>query len=91
MTNGEPFTFAGTVQSCHLIHGVLAAHASTDGRFCVLCDARRPDLIAAWQRILSAMRPRELRSRLQLLTWRELAHVLTADLRAFLDEKFGIN
>ena len=80
----------GTVQSYQLIRGVLAAHASLDGRFCVLCDARRPDLIAAWQRIVTAVRLCELRSRLQLLTWQELAHVLPADLREFLNEKFGI-
>jgi hypothetical protein len=80
----------GTVQSYQLIRGILAAHASPDGRFCVLCDARRLDLIAAWQRIVEAVKPCELRSRLQLLTWQELAHVLPADLRGFLDEKFGI-
>ncbi len=80
----------GTVQSYQLIRGVLAAHASLDGRFCVFCDARRPDLIAAWQRIVTAVRLCELRSRLQLLTWQELAQVLPTDLREFLNEKFGI-
>ena len=80
----------GIVQSYQLIRGVLAAHASRDGRFCVLCDTRRPDLIAAWQRIVTAVRLCELRSRLQLLTWQELAHVLPTNLREFLNEKFGI-
>jgi hypothetical protein len=80
----------GTVQSYQLIRGVLAAHASIDGRFCVLCDARRPDLIDAWQRVLSSVRLYELRPRLQLLTWQELAQVLPSDLREFLREKFGI-
>jgi hypothetical protein len=80
----------GRVQSYQLIRGVLAAHASLDGRFCVLCDARRRDLIAEWQRIVTAVRLCELRPRLQLLTWQELAKVLPTDLRQFLDEKFGI-
>ena len=35
------------VHSYQLIRGVLAAHA-TGGSFCVLCDARRPDLIENW-------------------------------------------
>jgi hypothetical protein len=56
----------------------------------VLCDARRLDLIAAWQRIVMAVKPCELRSRLQLLTWQELAQALPAELREFLNEKFGI-
>jgi hypothetical protein len=80
-----------TVQSYQLIRGVLAAYGSLDARFCVLCDARRPDLIAAWQHIAAAVKPCDLRSRLQLLTWQELAQVLPADLRGFLNEKFGIS
>lgn len=79
-----------TVRSYQLIRGALAAHASLDRRFCVLCDARRLDLIAAWQRIVMAVKPCELRSRLQLLTWQELAQALPAELREFLSEKFGI-
>jgi hypothetical protein len=81
----------GTVQSYQLIRGVLAAHASQGSRFCVLCDTRRPDLVAAWQRVLSTVRLYELRSRLQLLTWQELAQVLPTDLREFLNVKFGIS
>jgi hypothetical protein len=80
----------GAVRSYQLIRGVMAAHATLDGRFCVLCDARRPDLIAAGQRVLSAVRLYELRARLQLLTWQELARILPIDLREFLNEKFGI-
>jgi hypothetical protein len=35
-----------------LIRGVLAAHA-TGGSFCVLCDARRPDLIEKWYSVIA--------------------------------------
>ena len=35
------------VSSYQLIRVVLAAHATPEHRFCVLCDARRPDLVDA--------------------------------------------
>ena len=80
----------GTVQSYQLIRGVLAAHASPGHRFCVFCDGRRPDLIAAWHRILTTVKLYDLRCRLQLLTWQELAGVLPGEIQAFLHVKFGI-
>ena len=72
-----------------LIRGTLAAHA-TGCSFCVLCDARRPDLIESWYRIMRAVRPFELRCRLKLLTWQELAAVLPKELQLFLSAKYGI-
>jgi len=72
-----------------LIRGTLAAHAS-DCSFCVLCDARRPDLMEIWFKVLSAVRLVELRCRLKLLTWQELATSLPKDLEEFLMEKYGI-
>jgi hypothetical protein len=38
---------SSTVRNYQLIRGVLAASA-TGASFCVLCDARRPDLIENW-------------------------------------------
>jgi hypothetical protein len=76
--------------SYQLIRGVLAAHAG-DASFCVLCDARRPDLTEAWYRIMRAVRLFDLRCRLQLLTWQELAAYVPADLQQFLAEKYGIH
>jgi hypothetical protein len=78
-----------TVDSYQLIRGVLAAHA-LDRSFVVLCDDRRADLIERWFRILSAVRGCELRKRLSLLTWQELAAALPPALRRFLDAKYGI-
>lgn len=72
-----------------LIRGSLAAYA-LDCSFCVLCDARRPDLVEAWFQVLRAVRTAEVRSRLKLLTWQELASALPADLQEFLAAKYGI-
>ena len=72
-----------------LIRGTLAAHA-TGKSFCVLLDARRPDLTEAWFRIMRAVRYADLRSRLKLLTWQELASTLPPELQIFLEAKYGI-
>jgi hypothetical protein len=72
-----------------LIRGTLAAYA-TGCSFCVFCDARRPDLIEAWYLVMRAVRLCELRCRLKLLTWQELATVLPDDLHQFLAAKYGI-
>lgn len=72
-----------------LIRGALAAYA-TGGAFCVMCDARRPELVEGWYRIMQAVRPFDLRCRLKLLTWQEVATVLPKDLQQFLSEKYGI-
>lgn len=77
------------VRGYQLIRGVLAAHA-TGGSFCVLCDARRPDLIENWYSVMRAVRSCVLRCRLQLLTWQELTAVLPRSLQKFLDAKYGI-
>jgi hypothetical protein len=72
-----------------LIRNVLAAFA-TDSAFCVLCDARRRDLVETWYRVLSAVHYPSFAWRLKLLTWQELASVLPHDLQQFLDAKYGI-
>jgi len=75
--------------SYQLIRNVLAAHAEGCG-FCVLHDARRPDLREAWFQVMAAVRSAELRVRLAVLTWQELAALLPEPLQAFLDLKYGI-
>jgi Restriction Endonuclease associating with ARP len=83
----EPFEpgFAGY----QLIRNVLAAH-TTGGRFCVVHDARRPDLREKWFDVMVAVKSAELRTRLAVLTWQELVTVLPEALRHFLDRKYGI-
>jgi hypothetical protein len=75
--------------SYQLIRNVLAAHA-TGCSFCVIHDQRRPDLREAWFEVMAAVRSAELRLRLKVLTWQELAAVLPDGLQEFLDIKYGI-
>jgi hypothetical protein len=86
---GELPTRNGRQRGYQLIRGALAAYAA-ECSFCVFCDSRRPDLVEDWYRIMRAVRPFELRCRLKLLTWQELASVLPADLQQFLSVKYGI-
>jgi len=72
-----------------LIRNVLAAHAAGCS-FCLVHDERRPDLREAWFAVMAAVRSAELRVRLKVLTWQELAGLLPAPLQEFLDLKYGI-
>jgi hypothetical protein len=75
--------------SYQLLRNALAAHA-LGLSFCVLLDARRPDLIEDWYEILRCIRPSELRNRCRVLTWQELATCLPSALQEFLNVKYGI-
>src|ERR1700722_460484 len=77
------------VPNYQLIRGVLAASA-TGGSFCVLCDARRPDLIENWYSVVRAVRNCAMRVRLKLVTWQELHATLPRRLQQFLEAKYGI-
>jgi hypothetical protein len=79
----------GKLASYQLIRNVMAAYASDCG-FCLLVDARRPDLIESWYAVLRYVRPVELRVRCKMLTWQELSAFLPEPLREFLDAKYGI-
>jgi hypothetical protein len=72
-----------------LIRNVLGAHADQCS-FCVMMDARRPDLREAWFEVMRAIRVHDLRLRCKMLTWQELAAVLPRAVGRFLDEKYGI-
>jgi hypothetical protein len=73
-----------------LIRNVLAAQA-LNSSFCVLCDARRPDLVEQWYAVMRCVKPYDLRTRCKVLTWQELTEALGEDLASFLDEKYGIS
>ena len=79
-----------SVQSYQLIRGVLAAKY-LDRSFVVFSDSRRHDLIEKWFQIMRAVRHCDLRARLALLSWQELAAVLPEELQAFLQTKYGIS
>lgn len=75
--------------SYQLLRNVLAAHA-LDLSFCVLLDARRPDLLEAWYAVMKCITIADLRTRCKVLTWQELSATLPRDLQNFLDLKYGI-
>jgi len=77
------------ILSYQLVRGVLAAHHLARS-FVVFCDARRADLVEQWFRVMCAVENCDLRSRLALLTWQEIASALPLSLQKFLDEKYGI-
>jgi len=72
-----------------LIRNVLAAYAEGCS-FCVVHDARRPDLREAWFQVMAAVKSAELRVRLKVITWQELAALLPDELKELLDWKYGI-
>ena len=53
-------------------------------------DERRPDLREAWFKVIAAVRSADLRVRLKVLTWQELAALLPEELQEFLDIKYGV-
>jgi len=86
----EELPMAGaSVDSYQLVRGVMAANYEGRG-FAVFCDARRGDLVERWFRVMRAVRDCELRSRLALVTWQEIAAVMPGPVREFLSEKYGI-
>jgi hypothetical protein len=76
-------------RSCQLIRGALAAHAY-GASFAVFCDQRRQDLIEDCFEIMSAVVNAELRCRMSVVTWQELASAMPKKVRSFLAEKYGI-
>jgi hypothetical protein len=76
--------------SYQLLRSVLAAYA-LNYKFCLLLDARRPDLLEQWFEIVRCIRTCDLQTRCSVLTWQELAEVLPSGLQRFLNLKYGIS
>ena len=76
--------------SYQLIRNVLAAHA-LNCSFCVLVDSRRSDLTEAWYSVMRCVKSSELRTKLRICTWQELAGLVPAQLRVFLRKKYSIS
>jgi hypothetical protein len=72
-----------------IVRGVLAA-VQTGGRYLVLLDGRRTDLLEVCFRVLRAVRDAEARSRFRLLSWQELSATLPRAVQVYLAEKYGI-
>jgi hypothetical protein len=77
-------------RSYQLIRGALAAHAH-GASFAVFCDRRRQDLIEHCFEIISAVTSAELRCRLSVVTWQEIAVATPSKVKGFLSEKYGIS
>ncbi len=75
--------------SYQLIRNVLAAYAEGCS-FCVVHDKRRPDLREEWFRVMAAVKSAQMRVRLKVLTWQELAGMAPEGSQRFLDWKYGI-
>ncbi len=86
----EALPRSGTkIAGYQLIRGVLAALAG-EGRFVLLADRRRSDLVETWFRVLSAVHRHDFRSRMALVTWQEIGVVMPLPVREFLLAKYGI-
>jgi hypothetical protein len=83
-----PWT-GNVVHGYQLIRGVLAAQAE-GALFLVLCDGRRADMVEMWFRVLRAVKSYDVRGRMQLLSWQELAVAMPRTVQHFLAEKYGI-
>ncbi len=79
----------GEYVSYQLLRNVLAAYA-LNLSFCVLLDARRPDLREQWYAVMTCVRSMDLRTRCKILTWQELSPALPRRLQCFLEVKYGI-
>ena len=80
----------GKYRSSQLIRGTLAAHAH-GASFAVFYDQRRQDLIDDCFEVFSAILSAELRCRLSVLTWQEIAAAMPSKVQTFLAEKYGIS
>jgi hypothetical protein len=77
-------------RSSQLIRGALAAHAH-GASFAVFCDQRRQDLVDDCFEVFSAITSAELRCRLSVVTWQEMAAAMPPTVKTFLSAKYGIS
>ena len=86
---GSVSSLSQNIHGYQIMRGILAAFDMNE-RFCLMCDNRRPDLIEIWYAVLNQVRSADLRCRILLLTWQELASNLPDTLQTFLAAKYGI-
>jgi hypothetical protein len=73
-----------------LIRNILAAHSLRLG-FCLICDARRPDLLHTLWDVAQAVKPSDLRRKIRFVLWQELAGAAPKPLADFLRDKYRIH
>lgn len=79
----------GQVRSYQMVRGVLAAYA-LGGVFALVCDARRPEMMRAWEQVVRSVRSFELQARLKTVTWQEVAAAVPVSVQGWLERKYGI-
>lgn len=92
-----PKSETGDYLHYQLLRAALAA-AFHRKALCLICDARRPDLLRAWWDVMRAIKRGDFRSRCRFLFWQELAAALRSEalgragkeLADFLWLKYGI-
>jgi hypothetical protein len=72
-----------------LIRNILAA-LEHNCRFCLICDGRRPDLVREFYLSARCVKDKELREKLSIVFWQEIAQAVGEELRVFLREKYGL-
>lgn len=74
-----------------LIRNILAAH-QINGRFILLCDMRRPDLVKSFYHTVRCIKDDciDLRTNCEIIYWQDIAKVCGTELQQFLKEKYGI-
>jgi restriction endonuclease-like protein len=88
--DGQELPQGGDSYLCYqLLRNVLAAYASQSS-FCVLVDSRRRDLAELWYAVMKCVKPIQLRTKLRICAWQELAGLTAPKLREFLRAKYGI-
>jgi len=75
------------VGNYQLIRNILTAK-KYNGRFILLLDARRTDLIREFYRVLYSIKDTTLQEKVAFITWQEIASVVGDDLKSFLHEKY---
>lgn len=75
-----------------LIRNIIAAKQH-NAQFVLICDMRRPDLAQSFCQTIACLKDDylELRTNCKIIYWQDIAKVVGADLKTFLNEKYGIN
>ena len=75
-----------------LIRNILAANQD-NAQFVLICDMRRPDLAQSFCKTIACIKDEylDLRTNCKIIYWQDIAKVVGADLKNFLNEKYGIN
>lgn len=78
----------GRIEGYQLVRGTLAAVVH-GGEFCLVCDERRRDLIESAYSVISSIRRADVRCRVKVATWQEVAAALPLNMQRFLIAKYG--